>query len=89
MTNSLCTKTFFKFNSSMLSLYDSAKKTKKDVTEKEAKKENEDEANETPQKHKRVLKGAYKNFVLPGLSKNDIDGYVDQVKMQVKALIGI
>ena len=44
----------------MLSLYDSAKKTKKDVTEKEAKKENQDEANETPQKHKRLQRNLQK-----------------------------
>lgn len=62
MTNRLCAKTFFKDNSSMLSLYDGAKKTKKDIAENEAKKENQDETNEKPQKNKRVLKEAYKTL---------------------------
>lgn len=63
----------------------------KDVVEKEAKKENheqtKDETDLTPQEYERALKGAYKSFVILGLSKADIDGYVDLVKLHVKGLI--
>ena len=58
--------------------------------EKEAKKENQeqtkDETDLTPQEYERALKGAYKSFVMLVLSKADIDGYVDLVKLHVKGL---
>ena len=41
----------------------------------------------TPQEHERALKGAYKSFVLSGLSKADIDAYVEKARPQVKTLI--
>ena len=69
----------------------SRKSTLKDVVDKEAKKENKDWVNVTPQKHKRVLKGAYKTFVILSgtwITKINIDGYVEQVKLQYKVLIG-
>ena len=58
--------------------------------EKEAKKENQeqtkDETDLTPQEYERALKGTYKSFVMLVLSKADIDGYVDLVKLHVKGL---
>lgn len=60
----------------------------KDVVEKEAKKENheqiKDETDLTPQEYETALKGAYKKFVILGLSKAGIDGYADLVKLHVK-----
>ena len=60
----------------------------KDVVEKEDKKENQeqtkDETDLTPQEYETALKGAYKSFVILGLSKADIDGYADLVRLHVK-----
>ena len=39
------------------------------------------------QEHERALKGDHKIFLALGLSKTDIDGYVDRVKTQFKVLI--
>ena len=71
-------KSFLRVKNSILSLYASAKKTEKQA---------EDDVDSMPQEHYRALKGAYKSFVVPNLSKADIDGYVDQAKLYVKALI--
>ena len=70
----------------ILSLYDGAKKTLKDGVEKDTKKGIQDEANLTHKEHKKALKGAYKIFVVAGLSKGDIYSFVYQVKLYVKAL---
>ena len=76
---------------SILSLYDGVKKTLKDIVEKEADEEQEEEeegdVDLTPYEHERVLRGAYRSFVIPGTSKTDIDSYFDQVKPQIKTLI--
>ena len=37
--------------------------------------------------HERALKEANKNFVVPGLSKADVDSYIENVKPYVKSLI--
>ena len=78
---------------SILSLYDGVKKTLKDIVEKEAEEEQQQEEEEegdvdlTPYEHERVLRGAYRSFVIPGTSKTDIDSYFDQVKPHIKTLI--
>ena len=79
-----------KAKNSKLSLYDGAKKTLKDVgkdTEKGNQKQTEDKADLTPQQHEKTLKGVYKYFVVPELSKGGIGGYNDQVKPHIKTLI--
>ena len=52
-----------------MNLYDGAKKTLKDIVEKEAEKEQqqEEDIDLTPLEHERVLKGAYRGFVIPFL----------------------
>ena len=56
----------------------------KDEAEKENQEEEEEEEDVdvdlTPYEHERVLKGAYRSFVLPGKPKTDIDSYFDQAK---------
>ena len=62
----------------------------KDIVEKEAeeKQQQEEEGVDlTPHEHKRALKGAYRNFVIPGAPKTDIDSYFDQTKLHIKTLI--
>ena len=87
-------KAFSRVKNSILGLYDGAKKTLKGDVKAEAEKENQEEEEEeeedvdlTPHEHKRALKGAYINFVIPGVSKTDIDSYFDQTKPHIKALI--
>ena len=60
---------------SIMSLYNGAKKTLKDIVEKDAEEEQQQlkDINLTPHEHERVLKGAYRSFVMPGASKTDID----------------
>ena len=72
-----------------MSLYDGAKKTLKDIVEKEAEKEQqqEEDIDLTLLEHERVLKGAYRCFVIPGAPKQDIDSYFDQAKPHTKTLI--
>ena len=41
----------------------------------------------TPHEHERVLKGAYRSFVIPGALKTDIDSYFGQTKPHIKTLI--
>ena len=41
----------------------------------------------TATENERVLKGAYRSFVIPGIPKVDIDSYVDPGKPNIKALI--
>ena len=41
----------------------------------------------TPHEHGRALKGTYRSFAIPGGSKTDTDGYFDQAKPHIKALI--
>lgn len=70
--------TFSNVKSSTLSLFDNAKEILKYVGEKEENQEQiDDDANLTLQKHKSTLKGAYRSFVVPGLSKADIDDCID------------
>ena len=63
----------------------------KDIVEKEAREDEEentkDNINLTSTDNKRALKGAYWSFVIPCLTKADIDGYVDQIKRRLKALM--
>ena len=74
---------------SILGLYDVARKTLKDIVEKEAKQEQqqEEDLDLIPPQHERVLKGAYRSFVRPGVPKTDIDSYFNQTKPQIKTLI--
>ena len=60
---------------SIMSLYNDAKKTLKDIVEKDAEEEQQQlkDINLTPHEHERALKGAYRSFVMPGASKTDID----------------
>ena len=61
----------------------------KDIVEKEAeeKQQEEEDVNLMPHEHEKVLKGAYRSFVIPGTSKIDIDSYFDQTKPHIKTLI--
>ena len=60
---------------SIMSLYNGAKKTLKDIVEKDAEEEQQQlkDINLTPHEHERALEGAYRSFVMPGASKTDID----------------
>ena len=81
-------KAFLKAKSSVLRLYDGAKKTLKGDVESEAEKENQEEdVNLKAHEHERALKGAYRSFVIPGAPKTDTDSYSDQTKPNVKTLI--
>ena len=62
---------------------------KKAFVEAEAEKENQEEeyVDLTPHEHERALKGAYRNFVIPGAPKTDIYSYFDQTKPHIKTLI--
>ena len=79
----LCTKTnqnavskaFSNVKSSILRLYDGAKKTLKGGAEKENQKE--EDVDLTLHEHQRALKGAYRSFVIPGAPKTDTDSYFD------------
>ena len=74
---------------SILGLYDGAKKTLKDIVQKEAEEEQQQEEHVdlTPYKQKRALKGAYRSFAVPGVPMTDIDSYFDQTKPHIKTLI--
>ena len=85
-------KVFLGMKNSIMSLYDGARKTLKNIVEKEAEEEQQQEEEEgdvnlTPHEHKRALKGVYKSFVIPGTPKTDIDSYFDQTKPHIKTLI--
>ena len=41
----------------------------------------------TARENERALKGAYRNFVIPGTPEPDIDTYIDQAKPHIKTLI--
>ena len=60
-----------------------------DIVEKEAEEEQqqEEDIDLTPHEHERVLKGAYRSFVIPGAPKTDIYSYFDQTKPHIKTLI--
>ena len=61
-----------------------------DIVEKEAEEEEQEQEEDiclTPHEHKRVLRGAYRSFVIPGTPKTDIDSYFDQTKPHIKTLI--
>ena len=77
---------FLRLTNIILRLYDGAKKTWKDIVEKEAGEEQQQEeeyVDLTPHEHERALKGAYKSFVIPGIPKTDIDSYFDQTKPHI------
>ena len=61
----------------------------KDIVEKEAEEEEQQqkEIDLTPHQHERVLRGAYRSFVIPGTPKTDIDHYFDQSRPHIKPLI--
>ena len=63
----------------------------KDIVEKEVEEEEQQQEEEdidlTRHEHERALKGAYRNFVMPGLPKTDIDSYFDQTKPYINTLI--
>ena len=83
-------KAFPRAKNSILGLYGGAKKTLKDIVEKESEEEQQQEeqdADLTLHEHERVLKGAYRSFVIPGAPKTDIDSYFDQTKSHIKTLI--
>ena len=73
----------------ILGLYDGAKKTMKNIEEKEAEEgqQQQEEIDLIPHEHERALKGAYRSFVIPGVPKTDIDSYFDQTKPHIKTLI--
>ena len=64
-------------------LYDGAKKTLKNIVEKEG----EEDVDLTPHEHERALKGAYRSFMMPGKPKTDDDSYFDQARPYIKTLI--
>ena len=69
-------KSFLWTKNSIMGLYDGAKKTLKDIVEREAEEgqqQEEEHVDLTPHEHERALKGAYRNFVMPGASKTVID----------------
>ena len=66
----------------------------KNIVEKEAaeeeqqhEEEEEEDINLTPHEYERVLKGAYRSFVIPGAPKTNIDSYYDRTKPHIKTLI--
>ena len=69
----------------------------KEIVEKEARQKEETEEQQekeqtkgnidlTATENEKVLKGAYRSFVIPGLPKADIDCYVHQIKPRTKTL---
>ena len=82
---------FLRLKNRILRLNDGVKKTLKDIVEKVAEEEQQQEEEEdvdlTPHEHERALKRAYRSFVIPGISKTDIDSYFDQTKPHIKTLI--
>ena len=82
-------KAFSRANNSILVLYDRAKKTLKDIVEKEAEEEQqqEEDIDLTPHEHERALKGTSRSFVILGVTKTDFDSYFDQTKPHIKTLI--
>ena len=66
-------KAFSRVKDSILVLHDSAKKALKDIVEKEAEEEPQQEEEDVqPHEHERALKEAYRSFVIPGTPKTDI-----------------
>ena len=65
----------------------------KDIVERETREEEEtaeqteDSTDLTTTENEKILKGAYRNFVAPGIPKADIDSYIDQAKPHIKTLI--
>ena len=59
----------------------------KNVVEKEAEDKQQEDVDLTPHEHERVLKGAYRSFLMPGLPKTDVDSYFNQAKPHIKTLI--
>ena len=61
--------------------------TLKGILEKEAEEVEEEDIDLTTHEHKRILREAYRSFVIPGTPKTDIDSYFDQTKPLLKTLI--
>ena len=65
----------------------------KDIVERETREEEEtaeqteDSVDLTTTENEKILKGAYRSFVIPGIPKADIDSYIDQAKPYIKTLI--
>ena len=59
-------KAFITFKNRIPRLYDGAKKTLKDIVEKKAEEEEEEDVDLTPHEYERALKGAYRSFMMPG-----------------------
>ena len=63
----------------------------KDIVEKEAEGQQQQEEGEdvdlTPNDYERALKGAYRGFVIPGITKTDIDSYFGKINPNIKTLI--
>ena len=56
-------------------------------TEAEMENQEEEDVDLTPHEHEGALEGAYRNFVISGAPKTDIDSYFDQTKSHIKTLI--
>ena len=63
----------------------------KDIVEKEAEGQQQQEEGEdvdlTPSDYERALEGAYRGFVIPGIPKTDIDSYFGKINPNIKTLI--
>ena len=68
-------------------MYDGAKKTLKDIKEKETEDKEEEDVELTPHEHERALKGAYRSFMRHEKPKTNVDSYFDQAKPHIKTLI--
>ena len=81
-------KAFITFKNGTLRLYDGAKNTLKGIVEKEAEEEQQQEEDvNLTHEHERTLKGAYRNFVIPGRPKTNVDRYFGQTNPHIKTLI--
>ena len=73
----LCDTTSLLYNRMMENMGYGQQERLKDIMEKEAEEEEgqqeEEDVNLTPREHERVLRGAYRSFVMPGKPKTDID----------------
>ena len=78
-------KVFSMAKSSILGLYDCAKKTLKNIVEKKAEEEQqqEEDIDLTLHEYERALQGVYRSFVIPGVPKTDIGSYFDQTEPHI------
>ena len=80
-------KAFITFKNRIPRLYDGAKKTLKDIVEKKAEEEEEEDVDLTPHEYERTLKAAYRSFMMPGNPKTDVDSYFEEAKSYIKIVI--